>query len=56
MITLTNEQITAKHEFINSYINAANAADGSKLDANANVSTKNIATLEAELNKDINIL
>jgi ribonucleoside-triphosphate reductase (formate) len=55
MITLTNEQITAKHEFINSYINAANAADGSKLDANANVSTKNIATLEAELNKDINI-
>ena len=41
--------------FINNYINANNAADGSKMDANANVSSKNIATMEAELNKDINI-
>jgi ribonucleoside-triphosphate reductase len=32
-----------------------NAADGSKLDANANVTMKNIATLEAEINKDVNI-
>lgn len=32
-----------------------NAADASKVDANANVSTKNIATLETEINKDINI-
>jgi hypothetical protein len=34
---------------------ANNAADGSTVDANANVTQKNIATLEAEINKDINI-
>ncbi len=32
-----------------------NAADASKVDANANVTTKNVATLESEINKDINI-
>ncbi|MFP5519775.1 MAG: anaerobic ribonucleoside-triphosphate reductase [Bdellovibrionia bacterium] len=52
---LTDEQIKNKVEFIHNYINAKNAADGSKLDANANVTHKNIATLEAEVNKDINI-
>jgi len=36
-------------------MNSFNAADGSKLDANANVTTKNIATLENEINKDVNI-
>ena len=55
MVRLTNEQVEAKKAFINNYINAQNASDGSKLDANANVSSKNIATLGAELNKDINI-
>lgn len=55
MVKLTHEQITAKKNFINSYISASNAADGSKLDANANVSHKNIATLSAEIHKDINI-
>lgn len=55
MIRLTPEQIKAKTTFINSYINASNAANGSKLDANANVSSKNIATMGAELHKDINI-
>lgn len=54
-IQLSEQQVNAKIEFINSYISAANAADGSKLDANANVTHKNIATLEAEINKDINI-
>jgi len=34
------------------YIAAANAADGSKMDANANVTHKNIATMENELMKD----
>jgi ribonucleoside-triphosphate reductase len=55
MIRLTQKQVDQKIKFIDNYINANNAADGSKLDANANVSSKNIATLEAELNKDINV-
>ncbi|ARV14519.1 anaerobic ribonucleoside-triphosphate reductase [Polaribacter sp. SA4-12] len=55
MIRLTQKQIDQKIDFIDNYINANNAADGSKLDANANVSSKNIATMEAELNKDINV-
>lgn len=52
---LTNKQVDQKIKFIKDYISAKNAADGSKLDANANVTQKNIATLEAEINKDINI-
>jgi anaerobic ribonucleoside-triphosphate reductase len=55
MIRLTNEQVNKKINFIDRYINSSNAADGSKVDANANVTSKNIATMEAELNKDINI-
>ena len=55
MIRLTQKQVDQKINFISNYINANNAADGSKIDANANVSSKNIATMEAELNKDINV-
>jgi ribonucleoside-triphosphate reductase (formate) len=55
MIRLTDDQVKKKINFIENYIGANNAADGSKLDANANVSSKNIATMEAELNKDINV-
>jgi len=55
MIRLTDTQVTEKINFIDDYINSQNAADGSKVDANANVTSKNIATMEAELNKDINI-
>ena len=55
MLRLSKEQVNKKISFISNYINANNAADGSKMDANANVSSKNIATMEAELNKDINI-
>lgn len=55
MIRLTSEQVSKKIDFIDHYINSSNAADGSKVDANANVTSKNIATMEAELNKDINI-
>ncbi len=55
MIRLTNEQVNQKIDFIDQYINSSNAADGSQVDANANVTSKNIATMEAELNKDINI-
>ena len=49
---LTPEQLEKKHIFIDNYVNAKNAADGSTMDANANVTLKNIATLESELMKD----
>lgn len=55
MLRLTPTQIKEKIAFIENYIQASNAADGSAVDANANVTSKNIATMEAELNKDINI-
>lgn len=55
MIRLSDDQIKNKIDFINHYLDSTNAADGSKVDANANVTSKNIATMEAELNKDINI-
>lgn len=55
MIRLEQKQIDQKINYIDSYLNAVNAADGSRLDANANVTMKNIATLESEVNKDINI-
>jgi len=52
MLRLNQNQINNKKGFIKQYFSAKNAADGSKMDANANVSHKNIATLEAELLKD----
>jgi len=52
MLRLNQEQLDDKKDFIKHYFAAKNAADGSKMDANANVSHKNIATLEAELLKD----
>lgn len=55
MIKLTKQQLEKKIEFIKNYLGSKNAADGSKLDANANVSSKNLATMEAEINKDINV-
>lgn len=55
MLKLTQEQIQKKIDYINNYVGAKNTADGSKFDANANVTSKNIATMSAEINKDINI-
>ncbi len=52
MHAFTPDQLQQKIGFIRNYVAANNAADGSKLDANANVTQKNIATLEAELMKD----
>src|SRR5690606_8724956 len=52
MQALNSSQRQQKLSFIDNYLHANNAADGSKLDANANVTQKNIATLEAELMKD----
>ena len=55
MIKLTKTQLNEKMNFIDNYIHAQNAADGSQLDPNSNVTNKNIATLSAELHKDVNI-
>lgn len=52
MLRLTPAQLNEKLDFIQHYLAAENAADGSTMDANANVTQKNIATLEAELMKD----
>ena len=55
MVILSKKQLETKKQFIEEYINASNAADGSKWDKNANVNNKNIATLSNDLNKDIMI-
>ncbi|QFU23585.1 anaerobic ribonucleoside-triphosphate reductase [Shewanella eurypsychrophilus] len=52
MLRLNQDQIDNKKDFIKLYFQTENAADSSKMDANANVTHKNIATLEAELLKD----
>lgn len=49
------KDIRKKQDFIRSYIEASNAATGSKFDSNANVSSKNIVTLGQELYKENNI-
>lgn len=43
-------------DFIEQYKKAVNAASGSEVDANSNVSTKNVATMAAELHKKKNIM
>lgn len=50
-----SEFIKKKANFIKEYIGNANAATASKFDANANVTSKNIATLSNELYKDVTI-
>lgn len=42
-------------DFIESYSKAVNSAAGSKVDANSNVSNKNIATMAAEIHKEDNM-
>ena len=56
------EEIEEKHkrlkkndDFVKNYINASNAATGSKYDSNANVENKNVVTLGQELHKGKNI-
>jgi len=48
---MNKQQIESKINFINDYIKSSNAAEGSTFDANANVETKNIATMESEMMK-----
>ncbi|WP_299002880.1 anaerobic ribonucleoside-triphosphate reductase [uncultured Shewanella sp.] len=52
MQVFSQSQILEKLDFIQRYVHSTNAADGSKFDANANVTHKNITTLETELMKD----
>jgi ribonucleoside-triphosphate reductase len=52
MSSLNPQQLQQKIAFITQYQQSNNAADASNLDANANVTHKNIATLETELMKD----
>lgn len=56
LVNLSSQQLDKKVNFIKDYMNKSNnASSSSYLDANANVSIKNMATLNAEINKDINI-
>ena len=55
MVRLDHAQLNEKINFIDKYVQSSNAAEGSVFDANANVDSKNIATMEAEIHKDINI-
>lgn len=54
-VKLTQKQLEQKYLFIQNYKQAQSAAAGSNVDANSNVASKNVATLMAEINKDINI-
>lgn len=54
-IHLNEEQTEAKIQYIKDFMTASNAATGSAVDANSNVSNKDVAVLEAELYKDFTI-
>ena len=51
LLNLMKEQIEEKIKYIDHYIHSQNSASGSLVDANANVDTKNIGILEAEMYK-----
>ena len=48
---MDKQTLESKLKFISDYKQASNAATGSQFDSNANVATKNIATLQCELGK-----
>lgn len=55
MKALSNMQVKDRLNFIRSYTEASNASSGSEVDANANVTRKTLATLEAEMYKPYTI-
>ena len=55
MVRLNKLQLQKKIKFIEQYKSASNAATSSPFYANANVSSKNISTMESEIFKDVNI-
>ena len=54
-IKLKDKQIKDKIDYIHQFMSASNAATGSAVDANSNVTNKDIAVLESELYKDFTI-
>lgn len=48
---MSKESVETKLKFIRNYIAASNAATGSEVDSNANVTSKNVATMCAEIPK-----
>lgn len=55
MKELSNHQVKNRLDFIRAYTEASNASSGSEVDANANVTRKTLATLEAEVYKPYTI-
>ena len=55
MKTLSNHQVENRLDFIRAYTKASNASSGAEVDANANVTRKTLATLEAEVYKPYTI-
>lgn len=55
MKALSDMQVKDRLDFIRSYTEASNASSGSEVDANANVTRKTLATLEAEMYKPYTI-
>ena len=55
MKALSKYQVKERLDFIRAYTEASNASSGSEVDANANVTRKTLATLEAELYKPYTI-
>ncbi len=55
-MTADKVAVARRQDFITQYLDASNAATGSKFDANANVEHKNIVTMGNELHKEDNIL
>lgn len=53
MIKLSKKQLKEKEAFIKRYMREGNNATLSEVDSNANVSHKNVATLDGEINKDV---
>lgn len=51
MINLNNKQVNDRLKFIHDYMKSTNAASGSEVDANSNVTNKTVATMEAEMYK-----
>lgn len=51
MLGLREKQVDDRLAFIKDYIGADNAATGSEVDSNSNVTHKTVATMEAELYK-----
>lgn len=55
IVQLTKEQLEGKWQFVQNYLSAKNNASASSVDANANVTSKNVATMKAEINKDFEV-